>query len=170
MIFDLILNEEKFSELYEEFEKMFERDVSSDSSTTTPNYLGQLSSEILEKLPAEIAELCSELNIASKNELKYACAFLIRRIIPLSIYIKFKKENILEKIRDPQRNNEFYGTKKLLELAKNEKYLESRTERELQQLRFITDTSQHNYNFKIENHEIIDSFPKVKVFLSDLYI
>lgn len=121
--------------------------------------------QILKKFPKNIVQHCNELNDNLEAENWISSMLLMRKILPLSIIRKFQKDNREPELKDS--NNEYFGSKKLLERAKN--LIQSRTYKELKEIKFLFDSVQHNFAFLPRKTDISPASIRLRVFLEELF-
>lgn len=122
--------------------------------------------ELMKKLPRDIASLCDEFNFVHKNKKPLAGILLLRRILPLAIVRKFQQLGSESKIQDAQ--GEYLDTKALLGnvegLLKNK-----RTYTEVMNYKLLVDASQHSYSLNIQMSDTEGAAIKIRVFLDHLF-
>jgi len=121
--------------------------------------------ELLEKLPADIKEVCEEFNHNFENSKRWAAMLLLRRLLPLSIVRKFQAINRENEIRV---GGDYLDTKNLL--GKIEKYLkEKKVYKDILNYKILTDSSQHSYVFSPELSDVNGAALKIRILLDDLF-
>lgn len=121
--------------------------------------------QILKKFPQGLAQHCNELNNNLEAENWISSMLLMRKILPLSIIRKFQKDNMEPNLKDS--NNEYFGSEKLLERAKN--LIQPRTYKELKEIKFLFDSIQHNFTFLPRKTDISPASIRLRVFLEELF-
>lgn len=121
--------------------------------------------QILKKFPKDLSRHCNELNDNLKAENWISSMLLMRKILPLSIIRKFQKDNREAELKNA--NNEYFGSKKLLEKAKD--LIQPRTYKELKEIKFLFDSVQHNFAFLPRKTDISTASIRLRVFLEELF-
>lgn len=125
----------------------------------------KIPAQISKKFPKDLVRHCNELNDNLDAENWISSMLLMRKILPLSIIRKFQKDNKEANLKDS--NNEYFGSKKLLEKAKN--LVQPRTFKELGEIRFLFDSIQHNFKFLPRKTDISPASIRLRVFLEELF-
>lgn len=113
------------------------------------------SDSTIKGLNQKFKEDIRELNIVYTSNCGTCTAFMLRKILEKSIYLKFAKNNMLDKLKD--KDGKFFGLDNMLKIASTEKVkglpiLTSKTFENLKSSKFLGDTAVHNFmvNISIE--------------------
>jgi len=113
----------------------------------------ELIKKLGKKFETDIKELQLVWNISGN-----CTAFLLRRIIEKAIYFAFAKQGMIDKLKDPSNPSKLVGLEKMINIAEKEyakdgtPFLVSKTAEHLKRIKFLGDTSAHNF--------LTDVYPK----------
>jgi len=156
--------------IYKELQKLYLSSISVPKSSRKLKKIGRgnivvIPVNIFKKVGKNFIQHCNELNDNLKAENWISSMLLMRKILPLSIIRKFQKDNSEATLKDS--NDEYFGSQKLLEKAKN--LIQPRTYRELKEIKFLFDGVQHNFTFLPRESDISPASMRLRVFLEELF-
>ncbi len=166
-VFEIKIVQPNFNDLYKKYEKFFGSNELIDlinSNNSVQDFIILLN--LTEKIPNDIQELYKELDKCFQGNLKYACMYLIKEILALSIIRKFQKENIEAELHNPS-NNEYYNIAILLN--KSQKFIEPDLYNELLAIKSINNSVQNDFTSTISDTEINYIIPKLRSLIINLF-
>jgi len=100
-------------------------------------------------------------------------AFLLRKILEKAIFYCFVKCKLVNKIEDKDLVNKFVTLKSMIEIASSEKVnnvplLNPKTAKNLTGVKFLGDSSAHNFLCNVEMEEIVPQMPYIITALKEL--
>jgi hypothetical protein len=156
-----IVPEKNFYKLYDQVNL----DKSSEKKTETSLSEIIFPQAIIDKLPKDVGNLCSEFNFNFSNKKILASMLLLRKLLPLSIVRKFK---IMGKELEVKNGGDYLDTKALL--GKIESHLtEKRIYTEVMNYKLLVDSSQHSYTFVPQPEDVKGAALVIRVFLEHLF-
>lgn len=123
-------------------------------------------SELILRLPSDVARLCEELNFVHKNQKPYAGILLLRRILPLAIVRKFQQLDRECEIQNA--HGEHFDTGALLRALENV-LNNPRVYSEIISYKLLVDLSQHSYSLNIYMSDTESAAVKTRVLLGHLF-
>lgn len=157
-------------EIYKKLDQLYSESISKTKIRKKLEKIAQgriiiIPPETLKKLPKDLTQHCNELNGNLEAENWISSMLLMRKILPLSIIRKFQKDNRETELKDS--NNEYFGSKKLLEKAKE--FIQPRTYKELKDIKFLFNGVQHIFTFRPRKTDISPASTRLRVFLEALF-
>jgi hypothetical protein len=148
--------------------------------------LDEISVEVHEHIPSEIKislDLEKKLGKYFEQEIRdlklvfnrsgTCTAFMLRKILEKCIFHCFVKYNIVKKIEEENSINKFVSLQNMINIASREKIkqipiLNPKTAKKLQGLKFLGDSSAHNFLTNVEMEEILPQMPYIITALKEL--
>lgn len=104
--------------------------------------------EVEKGLPQEVRYILNQAYACLKSNLCDACGTMMRKALAAAIDIRFKRDNKESKMYDD--NNRHLKLQKMIEVAKQERYINPSIFRKLSQLKWVGDISAHDYQIKLK--------------------
>lgn len=129
------------------------------------------SDSTIKKLGQNFKEDIRELNIVYANNCGTCAAFLFRKILEKSIFLKFAKNNIIDELKD--KNGRYFGLDDMLKIAANKKIkglpiLTYKTFENLKVSKFLGDTAAHNFKANVPIEMIKRELNYIEIALREL--
>ena len=129
--------------------------------------------EVVKKLPKEVqldiikAQVCLNLSQEYTPSIYEACAMYLRKALATAIIIRFKKDGSDGELYDEDGRPFQMG--KMLELAKQKRYLSYNLWKELKRIKWFGDTGVHDYKIELKKSDIRPIFELMRLTLEPLY-
>lgn len=129
--------------------------------------------ELIEQLGKRFNMELSQAQTSYMYECGDSLAFLLRKILEKAIYLSFATNGKLDRIKDPN-NSHYFGLEKLIDICTTEKggdgtpFLIPKTAKELRGIKFLGDTSAHDFLYNVKVSDIKTELPIFKVSLGQL--
>ena len=123
---------------------------------------------VFDNLPIDVKKIIESIRNAFYRGIPEFCPTFMRKALEAAIHIRFKRDNIEDKLYNS--NGERYRLPKMLEIAKQEKYLSSYLFKQLRrEVRVFGDVLTHDYKIEIDEEEIIPLFKLLRLALDHIY-
>jgi len=131
-------------------------------------------SEVYDNLPKQVqtdikkAEVCFNYSEVNEPNLYEACAMYLRKSLATAIIIRFKKDHEEDKLYNDE--DKPYRLRKMLELAKQNRYISSEICSNLIRVKWIGDIAVHDYKIRLRKEDLKKSFDLMRYFLDHIFI
>lgn len=129
--------------------------------------------EVIQKLPKEVclditkAQICLSHSKQFETSIYEACAMYLRKALATAIIIRFKKDRKDRQLYD--KDGRPYELKKMLELAKQERYLSNYLSEELKRIKCFGDIGVHDYKIELKENDVRPIFELLRLALEHMY-
>lgn len=170
--------EEKLEGLRNEIEQLREKQTEfARSMTKTLRKVEQLekkrqkeikiSPEIEKGLPSDVQYIMNQVYSCLEHNLCDACCTMMRKALAAAIDIRFKRDGKASKMYDD--SNRRLQLPKMIEVAKQEKYITPSFARKLNQLKWVGDIGAHDYQIKLKRSDVEIDLRTLRMTLERLY-
>lgn len=124
--------------------------------------------EVLNILPTEVRNIIVDtVQKCFERGIPQACPPFMRKALAAAITIRFRRENKEDRLYNANRKP--FGLLKMIELAKQERYLSPYLARQLGQVKFFGDIAAHDYKVILKEQDIIPDFRILRTALEHMY-
>lgn len=123
--------------------------------------------EIEKGLPNEVRYIMQQVYGCLENNFCDACGPMMRKALTAAIDIRFKRDGKEAKMYDD--NNRHLKLQKMIEVAKQERYITPSIFGKLSQLKWVGDISAHDYQIKLTKSDVEIDLRTLRMALERLY-
>lgn len=127
----------------------------------------RISPKIEKDLPQEVQYILNQVYGCFENNLCDACGPMMRKALCAAIDIRFKRDGKEDKMLD--KANRHLKLKKMIEVAKQERYITPSIFKKLNQLKWVTDISAHDYHIRLTRADVEMDLRTLRMTLERLY-
>ena len=127
----------------------------------------KISPKIEKGLPQEVRYILNQVYACLENNLCDACGTMMRKALTAAIDIRFKRDDKESKMYDA--DNRHLNLQKMIEVAKQERYITPSIFKKLSQLKWVGDISAHDYRIRLTRSDVEIDLRTLRMALERLY-